>query len=118
MATAYTTGPRPPVPPSRKPTASTVTSMLVRITRTEPPVRRTSPVISPSRGPGPRPAPMYAAPATPVKTTPAVPAPAHAVEDHAGAQHRELHEQGSGGGEERQCRVDREPDHHHVADRP
>src|SRR6476660_2958216 len=55
---AYKTVPTPTVPPSSHPTASTVASMQVLTSRTERPVRATRPVISPSRGPGPRPAPM------------------------------------------------------------
>jgi len=49
--------PTPTVPPSSHPAARTMSSMAVRTTRTEWP-RAASPVISPSLGPGPRPAPM------------------------------------------------------------
>ena len=41
-----------------QPTASAVSSMPVRTSRIDPTPRAASPVISPSRGPGPRPAPM------------------------------------------------------------
>jgi hypothetical protein len=58
MPNAYNTVPTPTVPPSSQPTASTVASIDVRTSRTESPVRTTSPVISPSRGPGPSAAPM------------------------------------------------------------
>jgi hypothetical protein len=47
---------------------STLSSMLVRTSRIEPTPRATSPVIRPSRGPGPRPAPMYSAPASALPT--------------------------------------------------
>src|SRR5206468_132052 len=50
MATAYRMVPTPNVPPSRIPATTTVTSMLVRTSRIDRPVRRTSPVIRPSRG--------------------------------------------------------------------
>src|SRR5262249_47616138 len=66
---AYTSVPMPTVPPRSQPVTSTVTSMLVRTTRIEWP-RAASPVIRPSRGPGPRPAPMYAPVATPFRKTP------------------------------------------------
>ncbi|MFD0491582.1 hypothetical protein ACFQ0O_36130 [Saccharopolyspora spinosporotrichia] len=39
MARAYTTVPRPAVPPRIQPTASTVISIPVRTTRTDQPVR-------------------------------------------------------------------------------
>lgn len=58
MPNAYNTVPTPTVPPRSQPTASTVASIDVRTSRTESPVRTTSPVISPSRGPGPNAAPM------------------------------------------------------------
>jgi linoleoyl-CoA desaturase len=58
IVTAYSTVPMPTVPPSTKPTASTVTSMTVRQSRTLRPVRRTRPSHRPSRGPGPSAAPM------------------------------------------------------------
>ncbi len=45
--------------------------MHVRISLTDRPVRATSPVISPSRGPGPMSAPMYNAVANPFITIPA-----------------------------------------------
>ena len=57
IATANSTVPTPTVPPSSQPTASTATSMAVRVRRSDFPVRADRPVISPSRGPGPRPAP-------------------------------------------------------------
>jgi hypothetical protein len=57
IATAYSSVPTPTVPPSAQPAANTPSSMLVRTTRMEWP-RLASPVVSPSRGPGPRPAPM------------------------------------------------------------
>ena len=46
------------VPPSAKPTTSTVSSIPILITRRLRPVRAASPVIRPSRGPGPRWVPM------------------------------------------------------------
>ncbi len=58
MDTANTSVPTPTEPPSSQPVPSTVTSMTVRTTRIEPPLRATKPVISPSRGPGPSRAPM------------------------------------------------------------
>jgi len=58
MPNAYTTVPMPTDPPSSHPTVSTVTSITERTRRTDRPVRTTRPVIKPSRGPGPRPAPM------------------------------------------------------------
>ncbi|MGH3202309.1 MAG: hypothetical protein ACRDP5_09730 [Streptosporangiaceae bacterium] len=61
--------PTPTVPPSSQPTSSTVASIAVRTTRSEWP-RAAKPVINPSRGPGPRPAPMYRPVATPFRTTP------------------------------------------------
>jgi hypothetical protein len=69
MLTAYTTVPIPTVPPSSHPASSTVPSMPVRTTRIECP-RAAMPVISPSRGPGPSPAPMYRPVATPFSATP------------------------------------------------
>lgn len=65
----------PTVPPSSQPTASTVTSRQVRTRRMERPVRRASPVISPSRGPGPKCAPMYMPVAIPQSTMPVTIAP-------------------------------------------
>ncbi len=62
----------PTVPPSRKPAASTVSSIPVRTSRSDRPVRRCSPVMSPSRGPGPKAAAMYRPVATPLRTMPAV----------------------------------------------
>ncbi len=59
MLTANSTVPTPTVPPSSHPIASTVSSMHTRTSRSERPVRRARPVISPSRGPGPNRAPMY-----------------------------------------------------------
>jgi hypothetical protein len=53
MASAYATVPTPTEPPSAKPTASTVTSIPVRTSLMDRPVRACRPVISPSRGPGP-----------------------------------------------------------------
>ena len=58
MATAYNTVPTPTTPPSNHPTSSTVTSIDVRTTRMLRPVRRTRPVMRPSRGPGPNWLPM------------------------------------------------------------
>ena len=49
---------------------STVSSIPVRMSRRLPPVRAASPVIRPSRGPGPKMLPMYAAPASPFSTNP------------------------------------------------
>jgi hypothetical protein len=57
MATAYSSVPTPIVPPSSQPTDITLSSKPVRTTLTEWP-RAASPVIKPSRGPGPSPAPM------------------------------------------------------------
>ena len=57
MPTAYSAVPIPTVPPSSHPVASTLSSMDVRTRRSEWP-RRAKPVIRPSRGPGPSPAPM------------------------------------------------------------
>ena len=71
MASAKTTVPMPTVPPNSQPTSSTVSSMPVRHSRIERPVTRARPVISPSRGPGPRCAPMYMPVATPHSSTPA-----------------------------------------------
>ena len=70
MATANSTVPMPTVPPSSQPTASTVSSMPVRHSRIERPLTRASPVISPSRGPGPKRAPMYMPVAIPHSSTP------------------------------------------------
>src|SRR5438270_2251735 len=67
--TAYSTVPTPTVPPRSQPITTTLTSSDVRTTRIECP-RFASPVIRPSRGPGPRPAPMYAPVATPLRNTP------------------------------------------------
>lgn len=67
---AYSTVPTPTVPPRTHPTARTTTSMLVRTNRTDSPVRATNPVIRPSRGPGPMPAPMYRTLANPLRRTP------------------------------------------------
>src|SRR5579884_169516 len=69
IARAYSTVPTPTVPPRSQPVASTVSSIPVRTTRIECP-RAASPVIRPSRGPGPSPAPMYAPVATPLRKTP------------------------------------------------
>ena len=57
IETANTAVPIPIAPPSSTPIASTVTSMPVRATLIDGP-RRARPVIRPSRGPGPSPAPM------------------------------------------------------------
>ncbi|MDQ1628283.1 MAG: hypothetical protein QOI54_2027, partial [Actinomycetota bacterium] len=70
MASAKTTVPTPTVPPSSQPTASTAISMPVRHIRIERPVTRASPVMRPSRGPGPKCAPMYMPVATPHSSTP------------------------------------------------
>ncbi len=69
MARAYTTVPTPTEPPSAKPVESTVTSTPVRISRIDRPVTRCRPVISPSRGPGPKRAEMYMPVAAPFSTT-------------------------------------------------
>ena len=53
------TVPTPTLPPSSQPAVNTLASIAVRASRTERPVRATSPVIRPSRGPGPSPAPTY-----------------------------------------------------------
>ena len=58
ISTAYRTVPMPSAPPSSSPTTTTPTSSPVRTTRSDPPVTRASPVISPSRGPRPSWAPM------------------------------------------------------------
>ena len=55
---ANTTVPRPTEPPSDQPTTRTLTSSAVRTARIEPTPLPAKPVMSPSRGPGPRPAPM------------------------------------------------------------
>jgi len=70
MLTANSTVPTPTVPPSSQPTTSTVSSMQARTRRSDRPVRRASPVISPSRGPGPNRAPMYMPLATPHSAMP------------------------------------------------
>lgn len=57
MPNAYNTVPTPTVPPRSQPTVSTVASIDVRTSRTECP-RAAMPVVSPSRGPAPSPAPM------------------------------------------------------------
>ncbi len=59
MATAKTTVPTPTTPPSAQPIATTVTSSAVRTSQIGWPVRACRPVISPSRGPGPKCAPIY-----------------------------------------------------------
>src|SRR5690606_38196218 len=71
IASAYSSVPTPTVPPSTKPVATTLISMTVRTRRTDSPVRWCSPVISPSRGPGPKRAAMYRPVAAPFSTTPA-----------------------------------------------
>lgn len=55
---AYSTVPTPTLPPSSHPVATTVSSISVRTSLTDKPVRATNPVINPSRGPGPMPAPI------------------------------------------------------------
>jgi len=70
MLTANSTVPTPTVPPSSQPIASTVSSMQTRTRRRERPVRRARPVISPSRGPGPKRAPMYMPLASPQSKIP------------------------------------------------
>jgi hypothetical protein len=57
MATANRTVPTPTVPPSNQPAPSRTTSMPVRVARNDHPLRAANPVINPSRGPGPSPAP-------------------------------------------------------------
>ncbi len=54
---AKTAVPSPAVPPRAMPARSTVASMIVRVALTLRPYRD-SPIISPSRGPVPSPAPM------------------------------------------------------------
>ena len=105
IPSAYTTVPTPTVPPSSQPVASTVSSMPVRTTRIEWP-RAARPVIRPSRGPGPRPAPMYAPVAIPFRTTPPTITTIWAGE----GVHR--------AGTTVEHQVDHQPDHEHVADRP
>lgn len=68
---ANTTVPTPTVPPSSTPTANAPSSIRVRTRRSGQPLRRVSPVISPSRGPGPSCAPTYSAVAKAQATTPA-----------------------------------------------
>ena len=63
--------PSPSVPPSSQPVSTTVNSMPVRVRRMDHPVLATKPVINPSRGPGPMPAPMYRAVAKAFSTIPA-----------------------------------------------
>lgn len=70
MASAYSTVPTPTVPPRRNPATTTATSMQVRSSRIDRPVRACSPVIRPSRGPGPNRAAMYRPVASPLRTTP------------------------------------------------
>ena len=70
MLTANSTVPTPTVPPSSQPITSTVSSMQTRTRRRERPVRRARPVISPSRGPGPKRAPMYMPLASPQSKIP------------------------------------------------
>jgi hypothetical protein len=70
----------PSVPPSSHPLSATTTSIPVLITRSEPPGRVTSPVISPSRGPAPSRAPMYRAVASAFSAIPAV---ASAIRTHS-----------------------------------
>lgn len=70
MAAANNTVPTPTVPPSSQPAASTTSSMPVRVRRSDRPVRADRPVIRPSRGPGPRPAPTYRPVATPFRAMP------------------------------------------------
>lgn len=50
--------------------STTVNSIPVRVSRIDHPVLATRPVISPSRGPGPIPAPMYSAVANALTTMP------------------------------------------------
>jgi hypothetical protein len=57
MASAKTIVPTPTEPPSSQPIARTTISMTVRARRIGQPVAAFSPVISPSRGPGPSPEP-------------------------------------------------------------
>ncbi len=78
IASAKTTVPTPIVPPKSQPTIKTTSSMPVRHSRIERPVTRASPVIRPSRGPGPRWAPMYIPVAIPHRSTPAVMHPTRA----------------------------------------
>ena len=95
--------PTPTVPPRSHPAASTVTSIAVRTTRIEWP-RAAKPVITPSRGPGPR-------PGADVRTG------RDAVQDdaaeHRGSAQREVVRRRDG----RQGQVDDEPDHDDVAER-
>lgn len=62
--------PNPKVPPSNQPVSTTVNSIPVRASLMDHPVRATRPVINPSRGPGPIPAPMYNAVAKALTTMP------------------------------------------------
>src|SRR5690606_33997944 len=68
---ANTTVPMPNTPPSAMPATSTLTSIPVRTSRIDQPVRRARPVINPSRGPGPSCAPMYRPVANAHTSTPA-----------------------------------------------
>jgi hypothetical protein len=58
MVRAKASVPMPTDPPRIQPVVSAVTSSPVRTSRIDPTPRAASPVISPSRGPGPSPAPM------------------------------------------------------------
>lgn len=58
------------MPPSSQPVRTTVNSIPVRVSRIDHPVLATRPVIKPSRGPGPIPAPMYRAVANAFTTIP------------------------------------------------
>ncbi|AII04588.1 hypothetical protein EP51_08265 [Rhodococcus opacus] len=78
--------PTPTVPPSNQPVASTVTSIDVRITRTDSPVRATRPVMRPSLGPGPIPTPMYSTVASALRTTPPSITTIRTTRDSAGSR--------------------------------
>ena len=58
ISSAKATVPMPTLPPSVQPIASTTSSMPVRTIQMRHPVTRCSPVMRPSRGPGPKCAPM------------------------------------------------------------
>ena len=59
ISMAKATVPTPTVPPIHQPATSTEPSMPVRTAHSGQPVRACNPVIRPSRGPGPKRAPMY-----------------------------------------------------------
>src|SRR5690606_6643838 len=82
---AKATVPTPNVPPRRYPITSTTTSSNVRVRRMEGP-NLAIPVINPSRGPGPRLAPMYSPEANPtVKIPPASMTTRHSIDSGSGS---------------------------------